>query len=224
MTTTQIIAAYQPASVPCDLDFDGPFWKSAQRLEFKYNWCGIPAPPELHTVAMITWSDTCLFAGFECAYDELDLDDAEAESFNCEKEHYALWERDVCEFFVRTHLNSDARAYKEFEAAPNGQWCDLKIDWAGKIRDWEWQSDMQVSQVVDTANKIYRLTMAIPFKSLEAMPEHGTCWQVNLYRISRLKGERRYLAWSPTMTSKPNFHVPERFVFLEFDRSQPLKK
>ena len=216
MDTPEIIAAYQPAPIPCDLDFDALFWKPAQRLEFKYNWRGIPIPPELRTLAMITWNNTYLFAGFECAYEELDLDDAEAESFNPEKERYALWEQDVCEVFIRTHLNSDVRVYKEFEAAPNGQWCDLKIDWSERVRDWEWQSGLQVSQAIDYASKVYRLTMSIPFEALDAIPEKGTRWQVNLYRISRLKGERQYLAWSPTMTSNPSFHVPERFAALVF--------
>ena len=31
------------------------------------------------------------------------------------------------------------------------------------------------------------------------------------------KGTRLYLAWSPTKTAKPNFHVPEAFGTLVLD-------
>jgi hypothetical protein len=41
-------------------------------------------------------------------------------------------------------------------------------------------------------------------------------WRANLFRISRLNGERQYLALSPTFTETPNYHVAERFVALKF--------
>jgi hypothetical protein len=39
---------------------------------------------------------------------------------------------------------------------------------------------------------------------------------MNLYRMEG-KEERRYLAWSPPRTKKPNFHVPEAFGSLVLD-------
>jgi hypothetical protein len=58
--------------------------------------------------------------------------------------------------------------------------------------------------------------MAIPFAAFGRQPELGEIWSANLFRISRFYGERQFLAFSPTYTEQPSFHVPERFVNLHF--------
>jgi hypothetical protein len=216
MDIPQIVAIHQPESVPPDTNFRGSFWHPAQRMEIKYNWRGEPAPTELRTIVLAVWSGDYLYFGFECSYTELDMTDPAGEGFDLRKECYALWERDVCEAFVCSPLESDYRVYKEFEAAPNGQWCDLKIDRAKMLRDWEWRSGMLVSQEISQSEKVWRITMAIPFPAFGLRPESGDVWQANLFRISRLNSQRQYLSLSPTMTEKPNYHVPERFVKLIF--------
>ena len=59
--------------------------------------------------------------------------------------------------------------------------------------------------------------MAIPFSAFEIAPQVGDEWEANLFRISRLNGVRQFLAYSPTLTEKPNYHVPEKFVKLKFE-------
>ena len=44
----------------------------------------------------------------------------------------------------------------------------------------------------------------------------GASLPLGLYRMEG-KSPRRYLAWSPTMTPKPNFHVPDAFGVLKID-------
>ncbi|HWQ34840.1 MAG TPA: carbohydrate-binding family 9-like protein [Blastocatellia bacterium] len=216
MGIPEIVAFHQPESLLPDTNFSGPFWSPARRLEMKYNWRGEAAPAELKTVVMAAWSDDYLCFGFECSFAELDMNDPAAEGFDLQKECYALWERDVCEAFVRSPLENDYRIYREFEAAPNGQWCDLKIDWIRMLRDWEWRSGILVSPEISRPEKVFRITMAIPFDAFGVRPKSGDTWQANLFRVSRLNTQRQYLTLSPTMTERPNFHVPERFVNLIF--------
>jgi hypothetical protein len=58
--------------------------------------------------------------------------------------------------------------------------------------------------------------MAIPFDAFGTRPQVGEVWRANLFRIGRYHGQRQYLAFSPTLTEIPNFHVPEKFVDLRF--------
>jgi hypothetical protein len=216
MTTPEIIATRQSASALPEADFDSSFWSEARRLEMAYNWRGESAPSEMQTTVLAVWTEIHLCFGFECHYTELDMDDPKAEGFDARKERFALWERDVCEAFVRSPIEPDPRVYKEFEAAPNGQWCDLKVNWPGKIRDWEWQSGMSVIHETDSSSRISRIVMTLPFEAFSLRPEPGDVWHANLFRIGRLDGQRHYLALSPTLTGQPNYHVSDRFVRLVF--------
>jgi hypothetical protein len=49
-------------------------------------------------------------------------------------------------------------------------------------------------------------------------PKSGDVWLGNLLRCVGRDPDRGYLAWQPTMTEKPNFHVPEKFGEFEFVR------
>jgi hypothetical protein len=57
------------------------------------------------------------------------------------------------------------------------------------------------------------VTMAIkvPWKAFGKAPRAGDVWLGNIFRCIGKDPDRGYLAWSPTMTAEPNFHVPERF-------------
>jgi len=41
-------------------------------------------------------------------------------------------------------------------------------------------------------------------------------WRVNFYRVEGPQEPRAYLAWRPTKTPQPNFHVPSAFGKLRF--------
>lgn len=216
MSNLEITAQYNSDQVPPDTDFQAPFWLKASRLEINSDWRGQTVPTELRTVVMTAWTDSDLCFGFECSYTELDLDDPDDPEFDLSLERFALWERDVCEAFVRSPADPLIQIYQEFEAAPNGQWCDLKIDRTRMLRDWEWRSGLQIHHQISKRPKVYRLVMAIPFESFQIRPQRGDCWAANLFRIARWKGDRRYLALSPTLTEKADYHVPEKFVTLRF--------
>jgi hypothetical protein len=59
--------------------------------------------------------------------------------------------------------------------------------------------------------------LRIPWSEKIPKPQRGEEWRVNLFRCVGPESEQRYLAWQPTETSQPNFHVPEAFGWLRFD-------
>lgn len=208
----EIHAYFSSTPPPLTTDFTHPAWQAAAPLPLAFNWRGEAAPSELHTNARLVWTPEHLWFGFECGYTELDVD----EQFDVRQERYALWERDVCEAFIRSPLEPRPDSYKEFEVAPTGQWCDLLIHRPRVDFDWEWQSGLQTAAEIDATQMIFRVVWAVPFAAFGLTPKPGDQWYGNLYRISRLNSARQFLAFAPTMTEKPDYHVPEKFVPLSF--------
>lgn len=211
MAALEIVTTFHP-SPALTTDFSRDCWQRAEPLTISRNWQGNAAPPELHTTARVVWNETEILFGFECGHTELDVD----EVFDVNEERHALWDRDVCEAFIRSPLEPHEKYYREFEVAPTGQWCDLLVDRSLMWSDWEWKSGMRTVSEIIEAEKVWRVAMAIPFSAFGCAPKPGDVWHGNLFRISRLLGERQYLTYSPTFTEKPNFHVAENFVPLRF--------
>ncbi len=211
MKVEEIVAVFCP-SPQLTLDFHDGCWRDARLLDIDRDWRGEAAPHELKTTARVLWSEREIFFGFECGYAELDVD----REFDLNEERYALWDRDVCEAFIRSPIEPHEKHYREFEVAPTGQWLDLIIDRSRMVADWRWRSGMRTAGEIVESEKIWRAAMAIPFDAFGLKPKAGDLWHANLFRVSRLAGVRRYLALSPTFTEKPNFHVAEAFVKLRF--------
>ena len=126
-----------------------------------------------------------------------------------------LWDRDVCEIFVAPDRR-EPRKYFEFEIAPNGEWIDLgiyqKLD--ERITDWDYNSGMQSAARIEE-NKI-TMAIKVEWKAFGKTPKAGDIWRGNLFRCVGAGENRGYLAWSPTETPQPAFHVPEKFGEFEF--------
>ncbi|MGH9834805.1 MAG: carbohydrate-binding family 9-like protein [Blastocatellia bacterium] len=212
MNIPEITAVFHPAP-RLTVNFKDEGWRRAHRFTIDRNWRGEEAPVELKTTAMVLWREQEVFFGFECSYTELDID----EEFDVNEERHALWDRDVCEAFVRSPVEPHEKHYREFEVAPTGQWCDLIVDRSRMWSDWQWKSGMRTAAEINESEKIWRVAMAIPFAAFGCRPQTGDVWRANLFRISRLNGERQFLALSPTFTKTPNYHVAERFAGLKFE-------
>ncbi len=210
----EIIAIFQPATFPLATDFTVSYWQAAVVHPINRNWRGDVAPEVLQTTARVLWTPQELVFGYECRYTELDMDD----DFDVNEERHALWDRDVCEAFVRSPLEPDYRIYKEFEVAPTGQWVDLCINRIGVTHDWQWKSGLKTAAQIDATH--WRVAMAIPWAAFGIVPSAGDEWDANLFRVSRLNGERQFLAFAPTYTETPSYHVPERFVKLRFENAK----
>jgi len=109
--------------------------------------------------------------------------------------------------------------YKEFEVAPNGMWIDLDISPSGRA---DLKSGLTRSVHVDELTRSWVAEMAIPMKTITTKFDPGVVWRANFYRVEGRAEPRQYLAWQPTYTPQPNFHVPQAFGTLRFARLDPI--
>ncbi len=206
-----ITAHFQSDPLPLAAELSHPAWQRAAAYPLDRSWTGDLAPPGIDTDARVLWTAEHLWFAFDCRFTELDIDVV----FDPAVERRALWERDVCEAFVRSP-KEPPDSYKEFEVAPTGQWCDLAIRHPRVDVDASWQSGMATAAVIDPEGSRFCAVMRIPFAAFGVTPEAGDRWHANLFRICLFDGTRQYLAFAPTNTATPDFHVPGRFVELVF--------
>jgi alpha-galactosidase len=186
-------------------------WQRATPVRFCADWHGKDANPERETAVRLLWSPQTLYLRFECRYREICVfEDSDA---NGRRDH--LWERDVAEVFLQPDP-SRLRYYREFEVSPNGMWLDLDI-FPGGLADLK--SGMRSSVVLDAASHRWAAELAIPMVSLTKDFDSAKTWRVNFFRVEGRTEPRHYLAWQPTHTPQPNFHVPEAFGDLRFERN-----
>jgi hypothetical protein len=206
-----ITAHYSEVSLSAN-QLDHPAWKGAQPIQITRKWSGEAAPVWRHAEARIVWSEESLVVRFVCRQNEPLVVNSNPQ---LDKKTIGLWERDVCEIFIAPDPDLPAR-YFEFEAAPTGEWVDLDINFApeGRKTDFGFHSGMTAATSVENDQVI--IAMCIPWSASIPKPQRGDAWRVNLFRCVGTENER-YLAWRPTYTPEPNFHVPEVFGRLDFE-------
>jgi hypothetical protein len=198
-------------------DLDNKAWKQASEVEIGTFWNGEAAPAGRRFRARLLCSDSALYVRFEAAQSEpLTISD----KTNLTRKTMNLWDRDVCEIFIAPD-RSKPNKYFEFEVAPTGEWIDVGIEVLPdkRISDWEYSSGMQSSARIEKDKVV--MAVRIDWKALGKTPNPGDTWPGNLYRCVGRDPDRGYLAWRPTLTKTPAFHLPERFgefVFVGNDR------
>lgn len=214
--SAEIIARWIGSDIPAG-DLQNSEWQDARPIAITRHWSGEPAPAGRHAEARILWSNEALYVRFFCNQGEPLVVEANPQ---IEKKTIGLWDRDVCEIFIAPDANLPER-YFEFEAAPTGEWVDLGVHWKAGQRetDWDFDSGMAVGALVEKDHVV--IAMRIPWSdsgdSRDSIPKprRGDRWRANLFRCAGT-GESRYLAWQPTRTAEPDFHVPQAFGWLRF--------
>src|ERR1700690_574558 len=205
---SEIIARRVSPQIRLDAANPALEWQSAQPVRFCSDWQGKNPEPALETEVRILWTPESLYLRFVCQYRELFVfDDSEA---NGRRDH--LWDRDVAEAFLQPDPSTE-KSYKEFEVAPNGMWIDLNISASGLA---DLKSGMTRSVHIDPLKKTWAADLAIPMTSLIANFDPTQAWRANFYRVEGKTEPRQYMAWRPTGTPQPNFHVPQAFGRLRF--------
>jgi alpha-galactosidase len=204
----EIVAVHVTGPVSLDAAHPAKEWGSANPVSFCSDWAGQNADPGRETTVRVLWSAEILFLRFECKYRDLTLFSDSAK--NGRRDH--LWDRDVAEAFLQPDPSKPSY-YKEFEVAPNGLWIDLDIS-PGPLVDL--QSGLKHSVWLDKSNHAWAAELAIPMKALTTKFDPKAVWRANFYRVEGVQEPRAYLAWRPTNTPKPNFHVPNAFGKLRF--------
>lgn len=195
-------------------EFDSDKWNAANEVEISKYWSGKMAPVGRHFKALLLWSDTALYVRFEAAQDEPLV---VSENPALTSKTNGLWDRDVCELFIAPDAKKRNKYY-EFEVAPTGEWIDLAIEVLPKKRktDLEYNSGMESAAKI--GDKKILMAIKIPWTALGKTPKTGDVWLGNLLRCVGKDPTRGYLAWQPTLTNSPNFHVPEKFGEFEFTK------
>jgi Carbohydrate family 9 binding domain-like len=182
-------------------------WKKATDISVSKYWSGEAAPAGRHFTARLLWSDTAIYVRFEANQTEpLIVSDKP----DLTKKIKGLWDRDVCEIFIAPDKKTRNK-YFEFEIAPTGEWIDLGVEVTPTKRetDWDYASKMESSARIDKDKVV--MAIRIPFVSLGKTPKTGDVWLGNLFRCVGKDPTRGYLAWQPTKTKEPAFHVPSKF-------------
>lgn len=195
-------------------DLENKAWLNANEISISTYWAGMTAPDQRHFRVKLVWSDAALYVRFDAAQAGPIVVDDNPDVLT---KTIGLWDRDVCEVFIAPDAQVPNK-YFEFEIAPNGEWIDLALEVTpnGRRTDIDYNSGM-TSAVRIEEDRIL-MAIKIPFSALGKTPDVGDVWLGNLFRCVGKDPTRGYLAWQPTLTDVPNFHVPERFGEFVFTR------
>lgn len=193
-------------------ELENELWNSAQEYSITKYWSGEDAPVGRHFKIRLLWSNNSLYVRFEANQTEPLVI---SETPNLTSKTNGLWERDVCEIFLAPNPQ-EFRKYYEFEVAPTGEWIDLEIHQMPDKREtnFEYHSGMQTAAKIEK-NKVW-MAFKVEWSAFGKVPKTGEMWKGNILRCVGSGETRGYLTWQPTLTPKPNFHVPEKFGDFEF--------
>jgi len=123
-----------------------------------------------------------------------------------------LWKQDVFELFLCDEGRLDA--YRELESSPWDLRFDGRISYdkqGNRSLDMSWDAEGWVSETsFDKESGLLVSVWKLPYAALAAAPREGGFWRFGVFRVA---GEELQ-AWQ--MTGEANFHVPERFGWLDF--------
>ena len=209
-------SVYSCSKVDCppvvDGKLDDPAWKIAPEMTLVMSCTGEPATKR--TTARMCWDDDCLYIGFDCV-------DTDILATMTNRDDW-IWREEVVEAFICPSCN--LTQYYEINLSPLNTLFDAYIvndgTGPGEGTDFGWNCEgIRTAVCVDgtvqdrtDVDRGWSAEYAIPFAGLKrSTPKPGERWRLNLYRIDLVPEPKEFQAWSPTLTEKPAFHIPERF-------------
>jgi hypothetical protein len=196
--------------VAIDGKADDPAWASATPVAWTTDYAG--AATGTATRARFLWSKDGLFALFELEGAGLHVDASRPTNV----ERKGLYNEDCVELF----LGADAahpKHYYEIELGPFGHFFDIEIDREAGKQNTEWSSGVRVAGARDAAAHRATIEAQLTSSDIQRLCVAGAELPFALYRMEGT-APRQYLAWSPPRTAKPDFHVPDAFGRIVFDR------
>lgn len=212
MNADAIIEARHTAGDLGAAQLDHDAWKQARAVRINRYWSGTEAPASRQAEARIIWTESALCVRFVCQQHEPYVISSKPQ---IKEKTIGLWDRDVCEIFIAPDPHEPNR-YFEFEAAPTGEWIDLAIHLTPQKRETDWKFHSGMTAAARAGKDQITIAMGIPWDDWIHKPQRGERWRVNLFRCVGSGDGRGYLAWQPTRTEQPNFHVPGVFGWLIF--------
>ncbi|MCH2108481.1 MAG: DUF362 domain-containing protein [Polyangiaceae bacterium] len=186
------------------------------------DYAGQRLPPGMTTAVNITQSDQNLIFTFRSDVLSYDLRTRDEPDPLEGHDVPQLFRWDTIEIFLDP-TPASPKEYYEFEVSPEGEKLDLHtLDGPGRF-DQQWESQALIESEV--VGNVWYLQLTFPIRNLHAateeLKEKGSSWKMNIFRTERYGKERIYSAWQPTLTKRPNLHVPERFGSLILDPHRP---
>ncbi len=124
-------------------------------------------------------------------------------------EREGLYKEDCVELFLAPKPDQRGHYY-EIELGPFGHYFDLDVDKDKKTSDIKWSSGVVLATTRDPAAHRAVIEAKIPAAEIASALRAGARLPLGLFRMEG-KAPRKYLAWSPARTDKPNFHLPAAF-------------
>ncbi|HEY8079998.1 MAG TPA: carbohydrate-binding family 9-like protein, partial [Labilithrix sp.] len=180
-----------------------PAWDRASPVTFDTDWSG--AKTRTPTRVRLLRSKDALYTLWELENAGVNSDASKPTKTERDK----LYEEDCVELFLAPDATVRTR-YWEVELGPLGHFFDLSVDRATKKSDTAWSSAPEIATKVDREAKHVVIEAALRAPEIVTALRAGARLPFALYRMEG-KSPRLYLAWSPTRTEKPNFHVPDAF-------------
>jgi uncharacterized protein (DUF362 family) len=184
-------------------------WGRAKAVTWETDYAG--KPTGISTKVRFLWDKGGLYALIELSGAGLNVDT----SLSTSEERKGLYNEDCAEIFL-TPDPAQPRHYYEIELGPFGHFFDIEIDRETGKQSTAWSSGVTVGTRRDSGARTAAIEAKLAAPAITAALTPGARLPLGLYRMEG-KGERRYLAWSPPRTAKPNFHVPEAFGLLVLD-------
>lgn len=194
-------------------DLDSDEWDKANPVKIDRYWSGEPAPIGRHAEARVLWTDQALYVRYVCNQTEALVISAHPQT---KTKTTGLWDRDVCEIFIAPDPEIPEK-YFELEVAPTGEWLDVGIDLTSGRRESDWKFTSHMTTGARIERDRVTMAMRIPWNDWMHQPQPGERWRANLFRCVGSDPRLRYLAWQPTRTPEPLFHVPQAFGWLVFN-------
>lgn len=128
-----------------------------------------------------------------------------------------LWKQEVFELFVcdDNHLET----YKELQSSPWDVLFDgiISYDKQGKRHlnvSWHAAGWESVSHF-DKNNGRLTTVWSIPYDAFDTKPKAGISWRLGVFAVNQNGESQDLLSWQKL--GRPNFHLPERFGYLDFE-------
>ena len=193
-------------------ELDNVNWEKAREISIENYWSGEKAKVGRQAKAKLLWSDSAFYIRFQANQTEPLVIN---KSPDLKTKTVGLWDRDVCEIFVAPNIKEPEKYY-EFEIAPTGEWIDLQIYQLPEKCETNLNYDSRMQSAARIEKDKIVMAIKVEWKAFGVTPRFGDVWKGNLFRCVGSGAARGYLAWQPTKTAQPNFHVPEAFGEFEF--------
>lgn len=187
---------------------DSPIWQEVPAIPLVNVVSG--QPPRLETSFQLFRDDEAerIYLRF------FGQDDAVHSTFTMHDE--PLYQQDVVELFLAD--TGDLSTYRELQVSPYDIHFDgiIQYDENGRRSlNMSWDVAGFVSQSrFDWKQQRMSSVWALPYAAFSQPPKAGESWRFNAFRIDHSDQGLALMAWQKT--GAPNFHVPERFGYLDF--------